>query len=371
MAKLTISLIADVTSFLSGIGKTEEALDDTSSALDDLARDAQKAGRQTGDALADGVADGTDDVQTSFREMARAASRYSKDAGDDLGTSVHHGADEASEGLDTLNDNAKSNAKEVAASFDGSADSIAEGFQGLAAEALEGFGPAGVLAGVAAAAGIGLLWKSISEGAAASEQRVSDMYDDLLQSGADYLSKEYVADQIAKIYQGADDAIVKIGELRSLANDADIDEPLLARALVGDAAARAQITTQISEKRLAINEALDEATARGSNMAPALAPAIEALQDIEAKMSGVAGSAATAQANADMAARAIAGIDASRAAASADDARAKFDGLGRKISELPTSRTVQLDVDLSLAERSLRTWRPVVIGEFRAGMRVM
>lgn len=376
MAKLSISLIADVTSFLRGITQSEKALDDTADSLDDLARDAARAGDRAGDGLADGVQDGTDRVETSFRDMARAASRYSKDAGDDLGREVDRGAHEASEGLDTLNENAGSNAKEVAASFDGSIDSIADGFQGLAAEAFEGFGPAGLVAGVALASIGGALYSSITENAAKSEQRISDMYEDFLESGADFLSKEYVADQLGKIYQGAEDAAISIERLRSLATDADIPEPLLARALVGDEAARREVDAQISAKRLAINEALDEATARGENLAPTLSPAIQALQDIEGALDGVAGNAKTAQENARMAGEAIAGIDASRAAASAEDARAKFDGLGRKIAELPPVKEVRLDLDTADLDRQVRAYTPprvIVTGELevRAGQRVV
>lgn len=140
-----LSLVADVRDWLKGTSDVEKSLDQVSDSLNKLADDSEQDAKQAADALANKFDQAFDEVKAKSRT-----------AGDALGTNVKQGTQKASEGTDSLKENAKQNAKEIGASFDGSAQSIADGFQGLAAEAFEGFGPAGVAAGVAVAAGIGL-----------------------------------------------------------------------------------------------------------------------------------------------------------------------------------------------------------------------
>lgn len=362
MAGIKIAIVEDVSSFLRGTERAEDALDEFAGSLDDVARDAQNTGEQLGDGFTDGARqaeDATERMERSFRDLSRSASRTGEDVGDELKAGYREAeraaerfeataddaTDEASEASSEFKDEARANFAETAASFSGDFSSAADAVQGtLGGLAGSLAGPAGLAAGALAIIG-GTLLSSIQANAEKAEQRISDMYDDFLESGADFLSKEYVAEQLAAIYQGADDAAIKVAELRRLAETAEIPEPLLARALVGDQAARDEVTRLIGVKRLEITDALDDATARGENLAPTFAPAIQALIDVEDQMSGVAGQAAEAQRNADKAAEAIRGIDAGRAAASAEEARSKFDGLGRRIETLPKVASVKVEVD--------------------------
>jgi archaellum component FlaC len=189
---IKIPFLADVRSFLTGTKQVEKALDDTADSLDDLAHEAQRAGDDTGDALADGVDDGTDraaksvdKLEKSFRDLARDA----KASGDKVGDSMRHGTDRATEGVHEIGRESESTAKESAASFSGSADDIADAFQEVAANAFAGFGPAGAVAGVAAAAGIGFtiaaLQKAADE-ANALKDRVLDLAGELSEVGGDF-----------------------------------------------------------------------------------------------------------------------------------------------------------------------------------------
>jgi ABC-type transporter Mla subunit MlaD len=349
---------------LRGTADVNRALDESADALDGVAREGDRA---------------ADELQRSFRDMVR----NSRTAGDDIGDNMRDGyrtaeraardfertaddaTDEAGEATGEFKDEARSNFSEVASSFSGDMTSAADLVQGtLGGLAGSLVGPAGLAAGALAIIG-GTLFASVNENAEKAEARVSAMYEDFLESGADFLSKDYIAEQISLIYQGAEDAAISIQRLRDLATTADIPEPLLARALVGDKAAQEEVQRQITSKRLAINEALDEATAKGQNMAPTFAPTIQALQDIVDELDGVAGSAQEAQTNAERAAAAIQGIDASHAARSADEARAAFDGLGRRIDSLPRNVdiTAKVDVDDS-------AWRDWLLTQRRAGVSV-
>ena len=162
-----LSLVADVRAFLKGTTDVEAALSDVADSLDDLAdstsTDADKA---------------ADDLERKFTGAFDKVKSEARTAGKSIGDDVDGGVRKASAGTDQFKENAASNAKEVAARFDGSAESIADGFQGLAAEALEGFGPAGVAAGVAVAAGMGLVSAALQqadEDAQESKEHILDL----------------------------------------------------------------------------------------------------------------------------------------------------------------------------------------------------
>lgn len=123
----------------------------------DIERDLDKAQDATED-----LKDELDDTRDQLKKLGYAA----KDAGDD----AKKGMGRAEEGVEEFGDEAKSTAKEAAASFDGSAESIVDAFQEVAANAFAGFGPAGLLAGLAIAAGIGIAVQEFQKAAEAAEE---------------------------------------------------------------------------------------------------------------------------------------------------------------------------------------------------------
>lgn len=162
---IKISLVADVANALGGAEKVADAYEGVQDALDDVAREARK----TEDALAD-VGDGTkaaadagDDMAKKFRDDFDKIRKDAKGAGDGIGKGIDDGADKAAAGMDDLKDEAAGTSREMAASFDGSVDSLAEGLQEVAANAFAGFGPAGAAAGLAVAAGIGIAISKLTE----------------------------------------------------------------------------------------------------------------------------------------------------------------------------------------------------------------
>lgn len=148
--------------------KLDRGLDDVSRALDDVSRDADDAGDKIEDALTDAAKESSDaaaDLERKYKDALDAAGNAAKGAGDEIGTGVRAGTDKAGEGLDEFKDEANSTARESAASFTGSFDDVADVLQEVAANAFAGFGPAGAAAGIAAAAGIGMLISSLQESA--------------------------------------------------------------------------------------------------------------------------------------------------------------------------------------------------------------
>ncbi len=103
-----------------------------------------------------------DDARDALKRLGFAA----RDAGDD----TRRGMERAEDGVKELGEEANSTAKEAAASFDGSAESILDMFQEVAANAFAGFGPAGALAGLAIAAGIGIAVSAYQQAEEAAEE---------------------------------------------------------------------------------------------------------------------------------------------------------------------------------------------------------
>jgi hypothetical protein len=203
MAKgISINFLADVRDFLKGTKNVEDELDDVADSLDDVAREGEQA---------------TEKLEDGFKELAKA----SKKAGDDIGQGFKKGTKEASEGLDDLQENSKSNAKEVAASFDGSVESIVDGFQGLAAEAFEGFGVAGLIAGAALAAGIGLAtaeFQRTEEEAQKARERIGELGLAMIEAGAQgERPLESVIEALQGIVSNSDDAVKKFSDIQRAA----------------------------------------------------------------------------------------------------------------------------------------------------------
>lgn len=141
-----------------GIGADTRAFEDqVKRGVIDPTEDAEKALQKLGDT--DAGKDAARDLD-KLEDALKDAQRESKDLGKklgDVGDSAKRGMGEAEEGVKNFKEEAASSARESAASFDGSFESIAEVGQEIAANAFSGFGPAGTAAGIAVAAGAGVM----------------------------------------------------------------------------------------------------------------------------------------------------------------------------------------------------------------------
>lgn len=160
MAKgISIAIASDTKAFLQGVKNgVIDPLEDVNETLTDVATSSTKAGDELEKSMREAQTE-TADSRAEFDKLGDSIKAAGKTGGS-FGGEVRHGTDDAREGMNDLRDEAGGTAREVGASFDGSIDSIAGGFQELAANAFAGFGPAGMVAGLAAAAGIGLIMKA-------------------------------------------------------------------------------------------------------------------------------------------------------------------------------------------------------------------
>lgn len=211
---------ADVSGVVRGTADIADRFEDVADTLADLARDGDAAGDKLADSLKDGGS-GADKLEAQLRDARDAAEALGKadagkleaglkDAGtaagnvedkgraafralaDDaraagrtVGREVKDGTDKAGEGFENLRDESVSTATEAAASI-GSVDDAAGALQEVLANAFAGFGPAGMAAGLAAAAGIGFAMTAAQDLATANndaKQSAVDMVDAIAEAG--------------------------------------------------------------------------------------------------------------------------------------------------------------------------------------------
>lgn len=264
---INIDIGMNVRDFQRGQSDIENGLEQTSDALDALAKASQRSAREGGKALSEGFEDGardaeravdrlgddmgdsvkagardvdqeTEKLERSFKELADSAKRDTSDLGDGMGKSVRRGTDDAKEGLGEFRDEANSTAKESAASFDGSAESIGDAFQEIAANAFAGFGPAGAVAGLAAAAGLGLVFAQVEK----NDEKTQELRDQVAALAEEYIntgrigdvSMSSVADSIRDMALATEDGETTLADLRKTADDAGVPFEKLAKAMAGD-----------------------------------------------------------------------------------------------------------------------------------------
>lgn len=198
--------------------------------LEDDLKDAQRAT----DKLGDEARQNAKQMQSDYRKTGRAA----RDAADESGDGWTRSARKAGEGLDTIKEESHATAREAAASFDGSAQSIGDAFQEVAANAFAGFGPAGALAGIAAAAGIGLIstaFQNAGDDEEALKQKVSDLATEFIETGTiGQASIEHLADRLKTLATVTDGSEQNLSELRKVADDSGNSFKDLAQAYAGN-----------------------------------------------------------------------------------------------------------------------------------------
>lgn len=362
---IKIQIVDDVAQFLRGAGKAEDALDDVADSLDDLARDAQRRGKDAGDDLAKGIDRGTEkaedsvgDLEKSFRDMARDASRYSKDAGDDIGRNVDRGVGRAGEVTGEFKDEARQNFSEVVSSFDGSMESVADlaqgTFGGLAGSLA---GPMGLVAGLGAAA-FGAWFAQAQENAEKIEDRVATMFDDLLESGSQYLSKSFVQEELAKIYQGADDAAIAYEELGKVAEETGLTQAQVAAAFAGDAHAGKLLTDALADAQVNLKEKhADRANAVDIFAAEEEMDLDRVQKKWEQQQKAIDIARGKVQEYGDAAE--VAQLDTANAAKTTQQA---LDDMANKLSTLPASKRVRLEADTTALDRELARPRSIRVG---------
>lgn len=225
--------------------------------IEDVLKDVQKAGDRAGEDLEKSMkdaAEATEKNEKANKELADTVKKVGR-AGKDSGDDFKQGTDKAKGGLDEVGREAESTAKESAASFDGSAESIADAFQEVAANAFAGFGPAGLIAGAAIAVVMGTAMAAAQGQADAineAKEKVNDLTQSIIAAGGDIKQVDLAGimqDWALEIRDNRewwelwqDDAVNNMDHVQDKAKELGIDTAKMFRAMSGqDADAAAEV----------------------------------------------------------------------------------------------------------------------------------
>lgn len=168
---LRLDILANTRQLVSEMKKAGTSVDDVSDSLDDIVKGGDNAGEK---------------LERSFKDLAREAKKADDavenvgKSGQRAGKSVDSGIDRAKRSMDDFKDEADSTAKEAAASFDGSAESVGDAFQELAAN----LGPAGVVGAVVIGSIIALATSAV-ENWEEKVQGIKDATSEMWQAAAE------------------------------------------------------------------------------------------------------------------------------------------------------------------------------------------
>lgn len=272
----------------------QKALDDYVSAGDDAGQTLTRsfdAQQRSTTALKGDIDKLNDTISTGFRGSTR-------NAVDD----VDHLRKRSEEGFGEIKDSARSNAIEVGASFTGGFDQALGGLQGFVAEFLAGFGPAGVIAGVGAAALLGTITAAIQggqEAAEAQQQAIADLATEYIEAGGSgKRSFDSVKTSIESMATSKpEDVIITLQKAWNAAKTAGGDYSQVVQAIAtGDPA-------QIGRAQRAVDE-LGEAHKRTTTSALGIRASIPVNARAAAAVDELSGALGKAESQADAAAKA-------------------------------------------------------------------
>lgn len=248
---ISIKLNGDEKGFVQSVKKGEEALEDLQKGLDDVA---------------DEGVDAVDKLEEKFSDTIKTAKELG-DASESSLRKVKRGSDDAGDGVKNLKDEANSTAKEAAASFDGSAESIVDAFQEVAAQAFEGFGPAGAIAGLAAAAGIGMAMSAFAdfeEQQKKNAERAAELGEQFIESGhTGEDAIQAIVDRLKEMATTTEEGADKLSAIERASKKIDEQFRDLATAYAGGSDDLEKYIQKLKEQKTAEKEAADEAGATG------------------------------------------------------------------------------------------------------------
>lgn len=287
---IKIDLVADASKAIREAGNLGDALDKVADNLVDVGKDGAKIDDKVGqafDAVRKDAGQLDDKVSDTFRSVARSADK----AGRDVGDAMKHGTDAAGEGLSEMKDEAAGTAREAAASFS-SIEDLGDVLQETFANAFAGFGPAGMAAGILAAAGVGLVISSLTEEADAinaNKEKMVSLAQTIQENGGVLREGDYIKSMEDYGYAIQDtkewwelfqeDAVTGFEQLRDLANKTGLSTREIFRGGFGDAKQAQKTLDDVNAK---IQELKDKKEAiyqqTGSIMDPADATLLSSLE---------------------------------------------------------------------------------------------
>ena len=271
MAGINIAFASDVRSFLKGTGDVEGALEDVGDSLDDLTRDADRAGKDIGGDLEKVGQEGEDSakhLERKFRDAFDDVKKDAKRSTDDVVDDTKRNMDRAGDASKEFKQEAGANFSEVASSFSGDMESAVDLVQGTLGGLANSIPGIGAVAGVAAA-GIGTIYSVLSTQAENTRQNIEDITTAMIDANSKVLAESFIQQNLADIVSGADGAAISVANLRKASEETGVPVATLARAWAGDpgsvAEALATVRTGLAQAEQDV-VSLDAAVAANSGI---------------------------------------------------------------------------------------------------------
>lgn len=320
---------------------------------DSLARDADRAGRRVGDSLEDGFEDGADaakdmgrDADRSMRDTERQAEKSGDRIGDDLGDGFEKAGDAAGDMASDVGDAIGDVVADAASGGEDIGGSLINGIS-TAAALIPGLG-AGI--GTAVAGIAGGVYEAFRENAEKTEQRTSDMYNEMISTGQGYLSYKYIEAEISKMIDEG-----QIEEIQRKADIAGVSWQEMARAMAGSTTDLETVLGSAGAKVDELQAKIDSNTSTSLHGNSGFIGMRNQVQDVVGELEGVAGSLDTAAAKAQLFADTMAGVpqDPVTVPVEADTAAAE-----QQIEAVAEDRetTVEAEADTEAAGQSLTSF---------------
>src|SRR5690606_26135006 len=119
-----------------------------------------------------------------------------------------------------------------------------------------------------------------NENAEKTQERIEAMYEDMLESGADFLSRQFVEQRLQAIYGRAEDAVIAWEQLQAIVQRTGMTEEEVAAAFAGNAELQAELMDKLTGKLDEHRQAVEAGTiAQGDG---AIATEAGILRQIEA-----------------------------------------------------------------------------------------
>lgn len=225
------------------------------------AKDGERALENLEDAVRDagsGGAKGLEKLEDELKDVQRQSERTDRSL-DDVGGTTKRSFGQASENVRNFKSEAVQNLSEVASSWEGDIEGMADGVQGLtgglAAALTPGVGiPVAVLG--AAAAAFFTSWQKAAE---ESEQRVEEMYGAMTEAGVTFLNDKFINDKIIEL-AGSQDTY---NQAVQRGKDLGVETQDVLRAMAGD---QEKINELMGPRNQALQDEIDKIKESGESI---------------------------------------------------------------------------------------------------------
>ena len=336
MAEISIGIASDTRAFATGVRSgVLQPLEDVEKALDGVERAGDDATAELVGGFK-GAQRATKDLERENRDLADTIQREARKSSRAIRDIDEDGLQGFRDGVRNTKEEAIQNFSEVASSFDGSMTGAIDGVQGtLGGLAAALGGPVGLALG-----GLGLVAGTVASQWATSADQVAqdwqEMYDDMVESGANFLSQDLINQKIRDIAadQGKTNAAIEEGRV--------IGENWLTviRAQAGDMDALREVLTGARGELELQNTAQEEFIAKNGEESAAIADKQGQLEILIEKYSRMVTAQDGAASAADTARRAM-----DESAAANGRTADSLDRVADSANAIPNGKTVTVSAD--------------------------